>query len=58
MIQKNNVGARVAIQALGRERDLSVFYSSIPDLASQLRETDRIGSHPRLGLAAARPVHL
>ena len=42
MIQKNNAGARVAIQALGRERDLSVFYSSIPDLASQLRETDRI----------------
>jgi hypothetical protein len=27
---------------LARERDLSVFYSSIPDLASQLRETDRI----------------
>jgi glycosyltransferase involved in cell wall biosynthesis len=42
MIQKNNAGARVAIQALGRERDLSVFYSSIPDLASQLREADRI----------------
>jgi hypothetical protein len=42
MIQKNNTGARVAIQALGRERDLSVFYSSIPDLASQLRDTDRI----------------
>ena len=42
MIQKNNAGARVAIQTLGRERDLSVFYSSIPDLASQLRETDRI----------------
>jgi hypothetical protein len=42
MIQKNNAGARVAIQALGRERDLSVFYSSIPDLASQLRETDRM----------------
>ncbi|HEX2281411.1 MAG TPA: glycosyltransferase family A protein [Thermomicrobiales bacterium] len=42
MIQKNNSGARVAIQTLGRERDLSVFYSSIPDLASQLRETDRI----------------
>jgi hypothetical protein len=42
MIQKNNAGARVAIQALGRERDLSVFYSSILDLASQLRETDRM----------------
>jgi glycosyltransferase involved in cell wall biosynthesis len=42
MIQKNNTGARVAIQTLGRERDLSVFYSSIPDLASQLRESDRI----------------
>jgi hypothetical protein len=42
MIQKNNTGARVAIQALGRERDLSVFYSSIPDLANQLREADRI----------------
>jgi hypothetical protein len=32
----------VAIQALAQERDLSVFYSSIPDLASQLRETDRM----------------
>ncbi len=42
MIQKNNAGARVAIQALAQERDLSVFYSSIPDLASQLRETDRM----------------
>jgi glycosyltransferase involved in cell wall biosynthesis len=42
MIQKNNAGARVAIQALARERNLSVFYSSIFDLASQLRETDRI----------------
>jgi hypothetical protein len=40
MIQKNNAGARVAIQALAQERDLSVFYSSIPDLGSQLRETD------------------
>ena len=39
MIQKNNAGARVAIQTLGRERDLSVFYSSIPDLANQLRDT-------------------
>jgi Glycosyl transferase family 2 len=39
MIQKNNAGARVAIQTLGRERDLSVFYSSIPDLAHQLRDT-------------------
>jgi glycosyltransferase involved in cell wall biosynthesis len=42
MIQKNNAGARVAIQALGREHDLSVFYSSIPDLANQLRESDRM----------------
>jgi len=42
MIQKNNAGARVAIQALAQERDLSVFYSSIPDLASQLHETDRM----------------
>jgi hypothetical protein len=42
MIQKNNAGARVAIQTLAQQRDLSVFYSSIPDLASQLRETDRM----------------
>ena len=42
MIQKNNAGARVAIQTLGRERDLSVFYSSIPDLANQLRDTTRM----------------
>ena len=42
MIQKNNDGARVAIQALGKERNLSVFYSSIPDLANQLRECDRM----------------
>jgi hypothetical protein len=34
MIQKNNTGARVAIQALGRERD-SRSSSSIPDLANQ-----------------------
>ena len=42
MIQKSNPGARVAVQTLGQERDLSVFYSSIPDLANQLRETDRM----------------
>jgi hypothetical protein len=42
MIQKNNAGARVAIQTLGQERGLAVFYSSIPDLASQLRETGHI----------------
>ena len=58
MIQKNNAGARVAIQALAEERDLSVFYSSIPDLASQLRETDRMDRIRALGLAAAGPVHL
>ena len=58
MIQKNNAGACVAIQSLGRERDLSVFYSSIPDLASQLRETDRDRPDSRFSLAAAGPVHL
>ena len=42
MIQKNNAGARVAIQALAQERELSVFYSSISNLASQLRESDRM----------------
>jgi glycosyltransferase involved in cell wall biosynthesis len=38
MVQRDNRGSRVAIQTLGRERDLAVFYDTIPDLAAQLRD--------------------
>jgi hypothetical protein len=46
MIQRDNPGARVAIQTVAHERDLSVFYTSIPDLAEKLRDratVERIG---------------
>lgn len=43
MIQQDNRGSLVAIQTLGRERDIAVFYQSIPDLAAQLRDRRRIG---------------
>jgi hypothetical protein len=42
MIQRDNTGSRVAIQTLGRERDLAVFYDAIPDLAEQLRDRPRM----------------
>ena len=42
MIQRANPGARVASQTLARERDLGVFYESIPDLAAQLRDQPRM----------------
>jgi hypothetical protein len=42
MLQRDNTGSRVAIQTLGRERDLSVFYTSIPDLAAQLTDRERL----------------
>jgi hypothetical protein len=38
MIQRDNTGARVATQTLARERDLSIFYEDIPDLARKLRD--------------------
>jgi hypothetical protein len=42
MIQRDNSGARVAIQTICRERDLGVFYASIPDLAEQLYDRQRM----------------
>jgi len=42
MLQRDNTGACVAIQSIGRERDLSVFYESIPDLAAKLRDRARM----------------
>lgn len=38
MIQRDNTGAQVAIQTLGRERGLAVFYDTIADLADSLRD--------------------
>jgi hypothetical protein len=43
MLQRANPGSRVAVQTLGRERDLSVFYTSIPDLAAQLHDRALLG---------------
>lgn len=42
MIQRDNTGSQVAIQTLGRERNLAVFYSSMRDLAEQLRDRPRM----------------
>jgi len=42
MIQRDNSGARVAIQTICKERDLGVFYTSIPNLAEQLYDRQRL----------------
>jgi hypothetical protein len=42
MIQRDNAGARVAIQSICVEKDLGIFYQSIPDLAEQLHDQRRI----------------
>jgi glycosyltransferase involved in cell wall biosynthesis len=42
MIQRDNCGARVAIQSICQEKNLGVFYRSIPDLAEQLHDRRRI----------------
>ncbi len=44
MIQRDNTGARVAIQTVARDRDLGLFYNDIPDLAVQLRDGSRIAT--------------
>jgi hypothetical protein len=44
MLQRDNTGACVAIQTIGRERDLSVFYESIPDLAAKVRQRERMNA--------------
>lgn len=43
LLQRANSGARVAVQTLGRERDLSIFYASIPDLAAHLHDRALLG---------------
>jgi hypothetical protein len=41
-LQFDNTGHRVATQTLAREMDISVFFSSIPELAGSLRDADRM----------------
>ena len=53
MIQRDNSGARVAIQTLCQERDLGIFYTSIPNLAEQLYDRQRL-DHLRASVTRQR----
>ena len=42
LLQRDNTGHVVATQTLVRERDIGLFFTSIPDLARQLRDRERL----------------
>lgn len=42
LLQYDNAGALVATQTLARERDISVFFKSIPELGAKLRDRERM----------------
>ena len=44
MLQFDNAGAAVATQSIVRDRDLGIFYSTIEDLAAQLRDEPRLAA--------------
>ena len=44
MLQLDNAGAAVATQSLVRDLDLGIFFSTIEDLAAQLRDEPRLAA--------------